>query len=55
MTENARQFQQKWCNHKNESFTDIENFEMNLDLIAMYQLCFYFSLEKTVIKIGNVA
>ena len=42
MTKNARQFQQKWCNHKNESFTDIENFEMNLDLISMYQLCFYF-------------
>ena len=42
MTKNARQFQQKWYYHKNESLTDIENFEMNFDLISMYQLCFYF-------------
>ena len=32
MTENARQFQQNWSDHKNDSFTDIENFEMNSDL-----------------------
>ena len=38
---------------KNDSFTDIENFEMNFDVISRYQLCFYFrKLEISVIKIG---
>ena len=53
MTKNAGQFQQKWYNHKNDSFTDIENFDMNFDVISRYQLCFYFrKLEINVIKIG---